>query len=77
VSGVAALTWGAHPSSNNEQIWNLIASTADDLGIPGPDSKYGYGRVNAQVASGASLPPPVIPKRGIGSCYEDEPACSG
>jgi subtilisin len=68
VSGVAALTWGAHPSSNNEQIWNLIASTAHDLGIPGPDSKYGYGRVNADVALGASLPPPVIPKRGIGCC---------
>ena len=30
---------GARPSSDNEQIWNLIASTADDRGIPGPDSK--------------------------------------
>jgi subtilisin len=77
VSGVAALTWGAHPSANNEQIWNLIASTADDLGIPGPDSRYGYGRVNASVASGAPLPPPVIPKRGIGSCNEGELASSG
>lgn len=68
VSGVAALAWGARPSSDNEQIWNLIASTADDLGIPGPDSKYGYGRVDADVASGAPFPPPVIPKRGIISC---------
>jgi subtilisin len=68
VSGVAALAWGAYPSSDNEQIWNLIASTADDLGIPGPDSKYGYGRVDAGVASGAPFPPPVIPKRGIRSC---------
>ena len=56
---------GARPSSDNEQIWNLIASTADDRGIPGPDSKYGYGRVNAYVASGAPFPPPAIPKRGI------------
>ena len=70
VSGVAALAWGAHPSSDNEQIWNLIASTADPLGIPGPDSKYGYGRVNAYGASGAPLPPPVIRKRGIGCCSE-------
>lgn len=77
VSGVAALTWGAHPSSSNERIWNLIASTADDLGIPGPDSKYGYGRVDAHAATGARLPPPVIAKRGIGSCYESEPASSG
>ncbi len=35
VSGVAALTWGAHRFSNNEQIWNLLASTADNLGLPG------------------------------------------
>jgi len=77
VSGVAALAWGAHPSSNNEQIWNLIASTADDLGIPGPDSKYGYGRVNAYAATGASFPAPVVPKRGIGCCNECEPAACG
>jgi subtilisin len=77
VAGVAALIWGAHPSSHNEEIWNLIASTADDLGIPGPDSKYGYGRVNADKASRAQLPPPVIPQRGIGSCYDDEFASTG
>jgi subtilisin len=77
VSGVAALAWGAHPSANNEQIWNLIASTADDLGISGPDSKYGYGRVNAHAASSASFPGPEIRKRGIGCCNEGELAsCS-
>jgi subtilisin len=65
VSGVAALTWGAHTSSKNEEIWNLVASTVDNLGIPGRDSVYGYGRVNAYAASGATLPPPVIPKRGV------------
>jgi subtilisin len=62
VSGVAALIWGAYPPSNNEQIWNLLASTVDNLGIP---SRYGYGLVNAYAASGAPLPPPVIPKRGV------------
>jgi subtilisin len=77
VSGVAALAWGAHPSSNNQQIWNLIASTADDLGIPGPDSKYGYGRVDAYEAVRASFPAPAIPKRGIGCCDEEELASSG
>jgi subtilisin len=65
VSGVAALAWGAHVSSDNEQIWNLVASTVDDLGIPGRDSVYGYGRVNAYAALRAPLPPPVIRKRGI------------
>ncbi|MCK1521996.1 S8 family peptidase [Bradyrhizobium sp. 17] len=65
VSGVAALTWAIHPNSTNEQIWNLIASTVDNLGIRGRDCLYGYGRVNAYAASGALLPPPVIPKRGV------------
>ncbi len=77
VSGVAALAWGAHPLAKNEQIWNLIASTAHDLGIPGPDSKYGYGRVDASAAVGATFPQPVIRKRGIGCCKEEEPACAG
>jgi subtilisin len=65
VAGVAALTWGAHMSSYNEDIWNLLASTVDDLGLPGRDSSYGYGRVNALKASSAPLPPPVMPKMGI------------
>jgi subtilisin len=77
VSGVAALAWGAHPTAKNEQIWNLIASTAEDLGISGPDSKYGYGRVDVSVAVGATFPAPVIRKRGIGCCNECEPASSG
>jgi subtilisin len=65
VSGVAALTWGAHRFSNNEQIWNLLASTVDNLGLPGWDLLYGYGRVDADAASGALLPPPIVPKKGI------------
>jgi subtilisin len=76
VSGVAALAWKAHPSSNNRQIWNLIASTADDLGMPGADSKYGYGRVDAYKTVRASFPAPAIPRRGIGCCDEEELASS-
>jgi subtilisin len=68
VAGVAALLCAAHPSSSNEDIWNLIASTTDHLGIPGPNSKYGYGRVNAYKALRAVLPPPVVAQRGIGCC---------
>jgi len=65
VAGVAALTWGAHRFSKNEQIWNLIASTADNLGLPGYDPLYGYGRVDAVGASGALVAPPIVPKKGI------------
>jgi subtilisin len=65
VSGVAAVTWGAHRFSKNEEIWNLLASTVDNLGLPGWDPLYGYGRADADQASGALLPPAVVPKKGI------------
>jgi subtilisin len=65
VAGVAALAWGSHRFSNNEEIWNLLASTVDNLGVPGWDLFFGYGRVNALAAAAAMVPPPVMPKRGI------------
>ena len=39
--------------------------TVDNLGVPGWDPLYGYGRVDADSASGALVPPPVVPKKGI------------
>jgi len=65
VSGVSALLWGTHRFSNNEQIWNLLASTVNNLGAPGWDLLYGYGRVNALAGALTMAPPPVVPKRGI------------
>jgi subtilisin len=65
VAGVAALAWGSHRFSNNEQIWNLLAFTVDNLGLPGWEPLFGYGRVNALAAAAAMVPPPVVPKRGI------------
>jgi subtilisin len=65
VAGVAALAWGSHLFSDNEEIWNLLASTVDNLGVPDWDPFFGYGRVNALAAAAATVPPPVVPKRGI------------
>jgi subtilisin len=62
VAGVAALAWQAHQSPSNEEVWNLLASTADNLGRPGRDSSYGYGRVNALAAVKALSPAPIMPK---------------
>ena len=45
VSGVAALLAGKGLS--NSAIVACLASTADDLGLPGRDPTFGYGRVNA------------------------------
>ena len=71
VAGVAALAWKAHEAAgiDNEGVWNLLAHTADNLGRPGRDSLYGYGRVNALAAVSATLPVPIMPKGKC--CCED------
>jgi serine protease len=48
VSGVAALLAGKGLS--NLAIVDCLRSTTDDLGVPGRDPIYGYGRVNARAA---------------------------
>jgi hypothetical protein len=49
-AGVVALMMGAKPALPNTQIESLLYSTAVDLGTPGRDPYYGYGRVNAAAA---------------------------
>jgi len=46
-AGVVALMMAAKPTLSNTQIESLLYSTAVDLGTPGRDPYYGYGRVNA------------------------------
>jgi subtilisin family serine protease len=48
VSGVAALLAGE--GMTNTEIVHCLKSSADDLGAPGRDPFYGYGRVNAAAA---------------------------
>jgi len=40
---------------------SLMTTTAVDLGAPGFDSEYGYGRVDALAATGGELPAPPPP----------------
>jgi subtilisin len=61
VSGAAALAWGAHRYSDNITIRRLLAWTPDNLGIPGRDDFFGYGRVDAQQAACELKVPPAIP----------------
>lgn len=49
VSGVAALAWEANPLLSNVEIRALLQQTADDLGMTGRDSFYGYGLVDAKL----------------------------
>jgi subtilisin family serine protease len=48
VSGVAALVaakFGGHVDA--KRAWRVLRKSADDLGPPGRDAHFGYGRVNA------------------------------
>lgn len=47
VSGVAALIFAKNPGWTNQQVIDKIKASADDLGVPGYDPVYGWGRVNA------------------------------
>lgn len=52
VAGVAALL--AARGRTNAQIVEALKATSDDLGLPGRDPVYGYGRVNAARAVAAA-----------------------
>lgn len=46
-SGLAALLLSAAPDLDFDLMEEIIRSTAVDLGAPGPDMDYGYGRIDA------------------------------
>ncbi|RKY10971.1 MAG: hypothetical protein DRP82_08005, partial [Planctomycetota bacterium] len=54
VSALAALILAAHPNYTPEQVRNVIRSSACDLGDPGFDVYFGYGRIDAAAALGVS-----------------------
>lgn len=47
VAGVAALLLELDPSLGVDELTMLLTENADDLGAPGRDDYFGYGRVNA------------------------------
>jgi thermitase len=49
-SGLAALVWSVDRTLSNDQVENIIESTAVDLGSPGRDDYFGWGRINALAA---------------------------
>ncbi|HPU55247.1 MAG TPA: S8 family serine peptidase, partial [Verrucomicrobiota bacterium] len=63
VAGAAALVASANPMLNNAQIVSILTSTADDLGTPGRDDAFGFGRLNVARAvwTAGSLPGAVAP----------------
>jgi subtilisin len=66
VSGAAALAWATHrypPTglAQNVVIRRLLAMTADNLGVPGRDDLFGFGRVDAELAAFEFTVPPAMP----------------
>ena len=62
-AGLAGLIISANPDLTNTQVVEIITQNADDLGDPGFDQYYGYGRVNAHaslVAAIGTAPEPDI-----------------
>jgi len=63
-AGLAALIFSASPSLTPNQVEQILESTAVDLGDPGYDAYYGWGRINAskavEEATGTPPPPPDI-----------------
>jgi len=47
VAGLAGLILGKDPNLSNEQVRSIIQNSAVDLGSPGIDSAFGYGRIDA------------------------------
>lgn len=61
VVGAAALVLSGNPNLTNSEIRNRINNNSVDLGSPGRDVEYGYGRVDAKTAVDNQNPPPPPP----------------
>ncbi|MCF3096190.1 peptidase S8 [Aeromonas australiensis] len=51
VAGVAALVWSQRLECSNDQLRQILRSSAQDLGALGRDNSYGYGLVQARAAA--------------------------
>ncbi|MBU1178548.1 S8 family serine peptidase [Patescibacteria group bacterium] len=52
VAGAAALIWSESPNYTNQEVEQVLETTADDLGDIGFDPYFGHGRINALAALG-------------------------
>lgn len=55
VAGLAGLIWSVNPALTNLQVASIITTTAVDLGSPGKDDEYGWGRIDAYTALARAL----------------------
>jgi len=54
VSGLACVIWSANPALSPDEVEDILKETCDDLGTPGIDNTFGYGRINVGLAIAAA-----------------------
>jgi subtilisin family serine protease len=59
VAAAAALVWQAFPSFNVQQVNDYLKNQAKDLGTPGADSQFGFGRLQLGDPPAVGAPPPT------------------
>jgi subtilisin family serine protease len=50
VAGLAALIWAADPTLTPDEVEVILRQCCDDIGAPGVDNQFGFGRINAYKA---------------------------
>ena len=50
VAGAASVVWSVHPTWTNAQVEDALESSAVDLGAPGWDPVFGWGRIDLRRA---------------------------
>jgi len=66
VAGALALLLDAFPNLTPDQQEAALEGTAVDLGAPGPDNDFGYGRLDILAAHDSVTPPNAAPVVGAG-----------
>jgi len=65
VAGVIALLFSQNPNATPQQVYNALKSSAVDLGTPGYDNYFGWGRIDAYralqtISIGVDTAPPSV-----------------
>ena len=68
VAGVAALSLAINPALTNAELTAILEKSADDLGSPGFDASFGWGRVNAMAAVSAARQ--ALPAASVSPVFE-------
>ncbi|MCX5677226.1 MAG: S8 family serine peptidase [Planctomycetota bacterium] len=63
-AGAAALLWSIAPDLTPDEVQNILYTTADDLGTPGWDEVFGWGRLNIGAAAEEAYQLSLSPEPG-------------